>query len=131
VLANFTSGQGRGKSVVTLYRGFPYEGARSILYQEESFQRFRDEFLRQIREDILASVRVSEDSVQSIRIARWGHPLPAAERGLIAGGVTNTLRKPFKERVFFAEQDNWMLPSMESSVSEALTWSEAIRKKLS
>ena len=55
-----------------------------------------------------------------IRISRWGHALPVAQTGLIADGTLEKIRKPFRERVFFVEQDNWALPALDTSVNEAL-----------
>ncbi len=37
----------------------------------------------------------------------------------------------FRERFFFAERDNWMLPAFETLTLEALHWSKAVQAVLS
>jgi hypothetical protein len=63
-------------------------------------------------------------------VARWGHPLPVAATGLIAGGVVDRIRQPFRDRGFFVEQDNWALPAFETAATEALLWAPEIAKRL-
>ncbi|MCO6431571.1 MAG: NAD(P)-binding protein [Deltaproteobacteria bacterium] len=129
ILGNFASPTSKD-TVLTLYRGFPYDGVRAELYIPGSYERFRAEFETQIFDQILPLLKLKKGSVVDIRIARWGHPLPLAATGLIAEGVPDTLRKPFKEKVFFVEQDNWALPAFETAVGEALHFAPLIRKKL-
>jgi hypothetical protein len=114
------------RAVLTLYRALPYAGARPLLLAEQSFMRCRAEFEEQILREILPLVGLARPDVMDIRIARWGHPLPVAQAGLIAGGVPEALRKPFRERVFFVEQDNWALPAFETAVTEALTFAPLV-----
>jgi hypothetical protein len=40
------------------------------------------------------------------------------------------LRAPFRERVCFVEQDNWMLPAIETSLGEAIHFAPQIRTQL-
>jgi len=40
------------------------------------------------------------------------------------------LRKPFQNRVFFVEQDNWTMPCFECTFFEATTWTDEIRRVL-
>jgi len=127
ILANFASPD-KNHTVLTLYRGFPYDGVRGEIYIPGAYQRFRGEFEEQIYKSILPLLGLKKDDVVDIRVARWGHPLPLAATGLIAQGVPNEIRKPFKEKVFFVEQDNWGLPAFETSVTEALTWAPKIAK---
>lgn len=112
--------------VLTLYRGMPYDGARAEILAPDSYQRYRTEFEQQITKEILPLLGIKEDSIADLRLARWGHPLPVNAPGLIKDGVVDTLRKPFKERVFFVEQDNWALPAFETAVTEALTFAPQI-----
>lgn len=113
-------------SILTLYRGIPYEGGRGLLYSDGAYERFKGEFTEQIDREILTLVGAAKKDVQDVRVTRWGHPLPSADAGLISGGVIDEIRKPFRDRVFFVEQDNWMLPAFETAAMEALTWAPKI-----
>ncbi len=117
-------------TVLTLYRGLPYDGARPELYAPGVFARYKQVFEQQVVDSILPLLGLQRANVVDLRIARWGHPLPLAATGLIADGTVDQLRKPFRERVFFVEQDNWALPAFETSVTEAITWSQPINKLL-
>jgi hypothetical protein len=57
--------------------------------------------------------------VISLRISRWGHALPLAEKGLYNSGVLQRASAPIKDRIFFANQDNWANPCFETAVSAA------------
>ena len=129
VLATYAKVDAR-RSVLTLYRGMPYAGGRAELYAPDSYARFRAEFERQIRTEILPLVGVAADAITDLRLSRWGHPMPVPARGLIADGVIDQLRKPFRRRVFFVEQDNWMLPAIEVCAIEALAWAPQVRRIL-
>ena len=129
ILANYAKSVA-GHTVLTLYRGMPYEGARADLYAPGSYGRYRDSFERQINETILPLLKLKKESVVDLRIARWGHPLPVAATGMIANGTTASLRKPFRGKVFFVEQDNWVLPAFETALTEALLWAPEVKKVL-
>ncbi len=117
-------------TVLTLYRALPYDGARPALYADDAYAKFRQEFETQIHRSILPLLGLAKAELVDLRIARWGHPLPLAATGLIADGTVETLRKPFRDRVFFVEQDNWALPAFETSLTEALTWAPVIDRFL-
>jgi hypothetical protein len=117
-------------TVLTLYRGMPYDGARADLYAAESYARYRAMFEQQVHEAILPLLRLRQEAVVDLRIARWGHALPVAAPGLIVDGTVEAVRGPFRRRVFFVEQDNWALPAFETCVTEALTWAPEVAKVL-
>jgi protoporphyrinogen oxidase len=127
VLANFASSV-KDKTVLSLYRALPYDGSRIELYMPDAYQRIRKEFEEQITNSILPLLKLSPKNIVDLRIARWGHPLPVASVGLIAEGIPEILRKPFKDRVYFVEQDNWALPAFETACSEALYWTKIIAR---
>ncbi len=124
VQGSFTSH--RKSTVLTLYRPFPYDGARPEMLAEGSYQGFKREFETQIHKEILPIFGFQKENLVDIRISRWGHALPVAQTGLIADGTLEKIRKPFRERVFFVEQDNWALPALDTSVNEALILSPAV-----
>jgi protoporphyrinogen oxidase len=125
IFATFARGS-KDWTVLTLYRAFPYEGARGELLSPGSYSQYRQEFEKQIRESILPLLKINPKHVVDLRLARWGHPLPVHAPNLIADGVVETIRAPFKERVFFVEQDNWALPAFETVATEALHWAPRI-----
>lgn len=129
LLATFARSH-RERSVLTLYRAFPFDYARALLEPDASFGTFQREFREQVEREILPLVARSPRDVADIRMARWGHPLPVAQVGLIADGVPEKLRAPFRDRVFFVEQDNWALPAFETAVGEALHFAPQIDRLL-
>jgi hypothetical protein len=118
------------RSVLTLYRPIPHLGGRGTIFAPGAYERYRAEFEDSIERLVLPLVAKSSADLVDLRIARWGHPIPVAARGLIAGGVIDAIRAPFRERVFFVEQDNWMLPALETCANEALLWAPRVRALL-
>lgn len=129
VLASFAKPD-KDNTVLTFYRGMPYEGARVDLYAPGAYNRYREVFEKQIHESILPLLGLKKENIEDLRITRWGHPMPVAATGLIAEGIVDQIRKPFRNRVFFVEQDNWALPAFETAVTEALIWSEKVKQFL-
>ena len=76
---------------------------------------------------VLGLLRYRAEDVVDIRVSRWGHPLPLGQPGLIADGVSTALRQPFRKRVFFAEQDNWSFPALETAVVESLAFAPSAK----
>lgn len=126
-LANFAAKSPRG-SVLTLYRPMPFDGARYRLLQSNAFDKCYGEFLAQIEGEVLPIFDTKPSEVVDIRLTRWGHAIPVSEKGRLADGTAASLRKPYRGRVFFVEQDNWMLPAIETSAHEALHFAPKIRK---
>jgi hypothetical protein len=116
--------------VLTLYRALPYDSARAEALAPTAYNRYRQEFEAQIKDSILPLLKLKAEDIADLRLARWGHPIPVAAPGLIAEGVPEVLRKPFKDRVFFVEQDNWALPAFETALTEAQLWAPEVEKKL-
>jgi phytoene dehydrogenase-like protein len=128
ILANYAKA-GRNHTVLTLYRSYPWDEARWQLYSanyDDYQNRFRDRATR----EILSALKIDVAAIQDIRMTRWGHALPVAAPGLISRGVIDQIRKPFKQRVFFVEQDNWMQPAIETCAEEALYWTKEAAKVL-
>lgn len=129
ILANFAHADPE-RTVLTLYRGIPSPNGRQELFSEGAFEKFRSQFETQIRSQILPALGVAPTDVSDLRMTRWGHPMPLAQPGFISSGVIDQLRKPFQERVFFVEQDNWMLPAFETGASEAISFEPQVRDLL-
>lgn len=131
ILANYAEKSIKNKTVLTLYRSFPHDEGRANLYADGAFEKFKLEIINQLKKEILPAFNYKYDNVKTLRIHRWGHPMPLPSRGLILDGTVDQLRKPFKEKVFFVEQDNWVLPSLETCIGEALFWAPKITALLS
>lgn len=118
ILANFSSPGVTDHSVLTFYRAFPYDGARANLYQKGSYEKYKAKFEKQIREDILPMLKLKQEDVIALRLTLWGHALPLSQKGFYKGGDHAILRRPFKEKVFFVEQDNWAYPSFQTGATD-------------
>jgi len=125
VNANFAS-PSTEKSVLSLYRAFPYDGARPILKNNSSYEKFSQEFETQIGNDIIPYFNLKKSEVSDLRLTRWGHPLPLAKQGLLLDGTLDHVSRPINDKIFFVEQDNWALPAFETAATEALYWSSII-----
>lgn len=130
VMANFADGGKKDYSVLTFYRALPYDGARTQIFQPTSYDDYRKRFETQIEKEILPLVGLSSKEVVDLRLTRWGHALPLSAKGLYSGDVIPKLRKPFRERVFFVEQDNWAYPSLQTGANEAKHFAPQIKKFL-
>ncbi len=123
-------------TIINLYRTFPYEAEE--LLRDDFYKVIQYEFEDQIQKTILPMLAKINDCKQcldysgklDLRIHRWTNALPLPEVGTISSGKVDLLRKPFKDRVFFAEQGNWCLPSVESGFAEAHEMSFQIKKLL-
>lgn len=118
----------KDQTVITMYRPMAYEGGRNELFGPEAYEKFRNEFEQQIRSEVLPVLKISSRDLVDIRLTQWGHALPVAQPGLIADEVCQKVRAPFKSCVFFAEQDNWALPAVETSAYEALGCEAEVRE---
>ncbi|MGZ3771018.1 MAG: FAD-dependent oxidoreductase [Bdellovibrio sp.] len=120
----------KDRTVLTLYRSLPYTQGRGQIYNPNSYDIYHQEFEQQIQHELLPLLGISKERVQGLRLSRWGHPMPVPVQGLIADGTIDEIRKPFAERVFFVEQDNWLLPCLETATQEALNWAPEVEKVL-
>ncbi len=128
VFANY-SAETDDQSVLTLYRPLPWKGARAEVYAESAYELIRHEFMDEIPQ-ILELFEIKSEEVADLRIARWGHPLPIAAPGIFKSGKLEVLQRSFGGRVFFVEQDNWMLPAVETCAAEALRVAPLIQELL-
>lgn len=130
VLGSYASNE-TDRCVYTLYRPIPYLGARASLYSSNAFSTWKSQFENEIETKFLPLLNLKRSDIKSVRITRWGHPLPVAQKGLIANRTLEKIFKPFRDRVFFVHQDNWALPALETCITEAITWSKKVNERLS
>jgi protoporphyrinogen oxidase len=129
VIANFSDPDDE-HTVLTLYKSIPFDGIRHKLLDDDQFDKIFQDFKLQFLQ-FSEAFDVKEKDIIDFRLTRWGHALPLSEKGLIASGVVEKISKPFGSRIYFAEQDNWMLPCFEACAFEAFKISDLIQTKLS
>lgn len=117
VYADWANGDKSPRSVLTLYKPFPYEGARNTLMDTVSHNRIVKEVETEARLT-LQQLGVPEGSIEGIRLTRWGHSVPVAAPGLIASGMMEKIGASHG-RIHFANQDNYMNPAFETAFAAA------------
>ncbi|MBX2987162.1 MAG: FAD-dependent oxidoreductase [Bdellovibrionaceae bacterium] len=118
--ANWSTGDRAPRSVLTLYRPLPYEGARKSLYDGPVFGRLQKEMAATAGE-ILQALGAGDARVEGLRLTRWGHSLPLAAPGFFAARQDAVFNTPTAGRIFYANQDNALNPSFESACASAET----------
>lgn len=107
------------RSVLTLYWPLPWGfGQHTLLHGEATWQDYAERLAPQI-EPMLALLDVPTKAVKQIRMTYFGHGMPIAYPGFIAGGSAEAVRRPFEGKVFFVQQDNWALPAVENCLLDA------------
>lgn len=114
------------RSVLTLYWPLPWFSAPFTLLPDDSWRNYA-ELLGPQLEHMLGLLDVTPSAVRQVRMTRWGHAVPIAKPGLIAYGTVAELRRPYQERVYFVNQDNWALPAVENSLLDANSVAEEIQ----
>lgn len=118
IFASWAADDKSDHSVLTLYKGVPYDGGRAELFAPDAYAKHKTAFEAAIPE-VAKIAGVSVDRIEAIRITRWGHPMPLAATGLIAQGVVQKAHQPIAGRIFFAQQDNWCSPAFEPAFASA------------
>jgi len=129
ISANFSS-PSNTDSVLTLYHPMPYEGGRAEIYSDTAFQKKTELILDQVKTKILPFLNIPQSAIEDVRFTKWGHPLPVSSKGIFKEEIPQIVQQPFKEQVFFINQDNWVTPAAEVSIYEGLHWSKKVRKLL-
>lgn len=112
-------------SVLTLYHGIPYDGARQFLFNPASHDKYKTRYLTDV-EPVLKTMNLTLDDVHGIRLTRWGHSLPLAQAGLIQKGIPQKASTSINNVIHFANQDNWANPCFETAHHCALEAVHAI-----
>lgn len=118
-----------GRSVLSLYWPLPWHQARFTLITSDAWQRYAEMLVPRVRQ-ALALLNVPESAIRQVRFTRWGHAMPLARPGIIADGIADELRRPFLDRIYFANQDNWALPAVENSLLDAHAVAREIADRL-
>lgn len=129
VLANYTSPH-PNKCVLTLYRALPFERGRSEILSGDSYEKFKKEFKEQLVSQLFPVLGVKASALHELRLARWGHPMPIPAKNCFSQNWPEILRTPYREKVFFVQQDNWLTSAIEVCAQEALHFVPLIRKAI-
>jgi hypothetical protein len=112
--------------ILTVYKPLPYQGARQFLFNPMSHNKYLSSIQSGIQ-PLLQQLGVQAQEILGVRLTRWGHALPLAERGAIASGHLEKASAPIGGRIFFANQDNWANPSFEAAIEAAHTAALSVR----
>lgn len=104
--------------VLTLYWPLPFSTGRFTLIYETGWQDYATRLVPQVR-SMLDVLGVPARHVRQVRMSRWGHAMPIAAPDFIARGMPDLLRRPLNDHIFFANQDNWCLPAVETCLLES------------
>lgn len=118
-----------GSTILTLYWPLPWPASRFSLITEDSWKNYSEILAPQVRE-ILDFLGADRGSIHQIRMSRWGHSMPVATPGALVTGLPEKLRRPIEDRIWFVNQDNWLLPAVETCLLEALHFAPMIRERL-
>ncbi|MCA9283607.1 MAG: hypothetical protein KDA22_00215, partial [Phycisphaerales bacterium] len=125
----FSGGNAAPSTVLTLYWPLPWPSARFTIAEQPSLLDYAERLVPQVRR-MLGVLGIPEQAVHQLRLTRWGHAMPIAKPNAIASGQVDLLRRPLGNRIWFVNQDNWLLPAVENSLLEAQKWTDEIRRRL-
>lgn len=106
------------KSILTLYIPLPYDMAQQYLFVPTLYQKYQDKIKQRLL-PALAGLGLSWADVEGMRLVRYGHALPLAERRGVSSGLFETASKSIDGCIHFANQDNWGNPCFETSFGSA------------
>lgn len=110
---------GAASRAVTLYWPLPWHTARFTIVGEDDWRAYAALAAPQIAE-LAATLGIPVHHVRQVRLARWGHAMPYAVPGTYTSGLPQELRRPVMGKIWFVNQDNWLLPAVETCLTEAM-----------
>lgn len=113
--------------VLTVYKALPFDGARQFLFSPMAHDKHKNQITAELK-NFAQTVGVDWNDLKGMRMTRWGHSLPVADKELIQSGYLEDMCKPHGGKVFFANQDNWANPAFECSFAAAVEAAASVRK---
>lgn len=110
---------GPASRAITLYWPLPWHTARFTIVGAGDWRAYAELAAPQIAE-LTALLGIPLHHVQQVRLARWGHAMPYAAPGTYTSGLPQELRRPVLGNLWFVNQDNWLLPAVETCLVEAM-----------
>ena len=121
-----TAGSSRA---LTLYWPLPWHTARFSIVEASDWRSYAELLVPQLEEK-LGIFGLGLADVQQVRMTRWGHAMPYAVPGKLTSGPPQELRRPLNGNIWFANQDNWLLPAVETAFEEAFWVTDQVRERL-
>lgn len=118
VMADWAKGGSVSNPVITIYRPLPADGARQFLFADTAFEKHKS-YVKDGLAPLLKSLGLNENSIEGIRMSRWGHAVPLARRGFIADGHASTIESAYGNRLQFIGQDTWVNAAFETALATA------------
>ncbi len=116
------------RSILTIYKPYPYDGARNTLYSDLALEKIKKEINMELPK-FLPTIGHSTYDIEDLRVARWGHALPLARIGWASNGMLEKIHAPHG-KVAFANQDCLLNPAFESCLARAAEAATFARKQL-
>lgn len=128
IFGDWANNQQTSQGVLTIYKPLAYDGARQFLFSpiahEKHFKIIQDEIKK-----FLPNLGITQE-IQGIRLTRWGHSLPVAQKNLLKTGYLESMNTPVGGKIFFANQDNFANPAFETAFAAASLIAKEVRKIL-
>jgi glycine/D-amino acid oxidase-like deaminating enzyme len=129
VSGHYASATAKERGVLTMYWPLPFAEGLFHLLVDDAWQTFAERLIPEL-ERALAVLSIDRSAVQQVRMTRWGHAMPGARVGFLSDGTVPQLRRTFREKVYFVNQDNWALPAFETCLLEAHAFAPRIEASL-
>ncbi len=104
--------------VLTVYRPLPFDGARQFLFHPGAHDKHRDLVIEGL-EPVLSALGLNRADIEGVRMSRWGHAVPVATKGYASSGSPEAFEAGIGGRLFFAGQDIWANPALETALETA------------
>ncbi len=115
---------------LTVYKPLPYQGARQFLFNPLIHNRYSNSIKEGLK-PLLSELKIPDVAISGIRLTRWGHSMPLAEVGALTQQNIYLASKNIANKIYFANQDNWLNPSFETAIAVANDVAEKIFKNTS
>lgn len=112
--SNWANSEQAQNQALTLYMPLPYDMAQQFLFSHMLYEKY-DGRVREALNPFMNEFNLNWDDVDGMRLTRYGHALPVAETGAISSGLLERAHRPINNKIFFANQDNWANPCVETS----------------
>lgn len=128
ISADWANGDRGQVSIQTIFRPYPFDGARSLLTSGEiAYNRIKSD-VEQSLSSKLADLGHEPADIAGFRITHWGHAIPVAKPGGVSEGQIDLIGRPIENKIFFANQDNILNPAFETCFAMAEEASAEVRK---
>ncbi len=128
IFSNWAQGDKGSPCTLTFYKAFPYQGARQFLLNPFAHNKHRDFLLAELQ-NYYPELGITASDIAAVRMTLWGHSVPVCRAQFASSPQLAVASQPIGT-VVFANQDNFISPSYESSEQSALIAATQILKSL-